>query len=175
MAKTPSKRKTTKKELRRRALAGWNTRRRNLIAREQKLIETAAKVLDKKPRKRKKPNPGITPEKLKEMLLEERAARERAEARIAEIYRREALMVDVAELTRDWVPTRIGHPEMLKSDMTLALHPSRLRHVEETLLLQEKLKEAKEKGEYEFIDMCDSMAAFYDIPIQEVYTLYWSP
>jgi hypothetical protein len=175
MAKAPKKRKVTKKELRRRALAGWDTRRRNQIAREQKLLETAAKVLKKKPRKRKKPNPGITPEKLKEMLLEERTAREKAEARIMEIYQHDARMADIAELTQDWVPTRIGMPEMLKSDMTLALHPSRLRHVEETLLLQEKLREAKEKGEYEFIDMCDSMAMFYDIPVQEVYTLHYSP
>ncbi len=174
VAKKRKAKKASKKELRRRALAGWDTRRRNLIEREEKLIDTAVLVTGKKRKRKRLDNSRITPDKLKEMLLQERSERERLEAYIADRAEVAASQMDAIEKTYDWLPTRFGSPERLHRDMTLALHPSRLRHLDEAPELFEKLDAAKKKGEYYFIDMCDSMAEFYSVPLAEVYTLFFS-
>ncbi len=97
-----SPKKPSKKELRRRALKGWETRRKRelpgKIENERKLIENARKVTGKKPRKKKvKPNPRISADKLQKMLAKERAARKKAEKDIR----------GIAALAREQIDKRV--------------------------------------------------------------------
>jgi hypothetical protein len=184
MPKEPKRkrRKPSKRELRRRALKGWETRRLRLISREQKLLKNAAQFEGLKPEKPEKPKPGITSRKLRAMLAVERETREEAEATIAEMLavwkeeeRIEAAQLHIKEITVGWPPTRAGHPEWLRKDETLAMHPSRLRWIDDAEKLMTRLRAAEERGEFDLIDTADRIALQYDVPIQEVYTLHFSP
>ena len=77
-----------------------------------------------------------------------------------------------------FVPTRIGQPEWLHRDGTLAVAPCRLRWLPEPEYsnLVKKLKRVKREGSAEdFQDFADVIADFFDVDIREVYTLECSP
>ena len=63
--------------------------------------------------------------------------------------------------------------ELLHKDGSIALEPSRLRHVEESKVLQNFLKKHNNKGQLDWA--CNEIAGMYNIPLKEVYTLFYSP
>lgn len=162
------KKKRQSAEFKRRSKAakkGWETRKRRIlpkkIRKEETLVNNAKKVKGKKPNPRIETK-GKTAKQLEKMLIKERKAREEAERRLNE---------EVA--TVGFVDAR--NPEFLHRDMTLAVHPCRLRHRPEAPDLRKALKDARKKGLIHLGQLAHDIADFYDLPIREVYTLYWSP
>lgn len=152
------------------AKKGWATRRLRAlpaVARvERKLTDNARIVVGKKPRKRpdrrrKGANPRIGESKDETIeRLQREIAYERSE-RIA------------LEETKNFVHTK--KPEFLHEDWTLAVMPSRLRHRAETAEIRKALLKAEKRGEAFTEEFYRQIAEFYDVEVQEVYTLRWSP
>ena len=77
-------------------------------------------------------------------------------------------------MTKNW-PNAMP-PELLHRDGTIALKPSRLRHLgQETNVLLKILKKAMKKGEQEFTLAANLIATQYEVAVREVYTLWYSP
>jgi hypothetical protein len=78
------------------------------------------------------------------------------------------------QLTRGFVDS--NEIEKLHKDMTIALMPSRLRHLGSVTDEMEKmLKRAHRKGERALRKQAKEYAAYFDVPLREVYTLFFSP
>ncbi len=106
---------------------------------------------------------GLTYKQLEAMLRESERRRLGVEAQLA------------AEiLTRDFVDSE--DVERLHKDMTIALMPSRLRHMGAVTDEMEKmLKKARHKGERALRKQAKEYASFFNVPLREVYTLFFSP
>jgi hypothetical protein len=77
-------------------------------------------------------------------------------------------------LTRGWVDSQ--DVENLHKDMTVALMPSRLRHLGPlTEAMQRMLNKAFKKGKRALRKQAREYAEFFDVPLREVYTLFFSP
>jgi hypothetical protein len=76
--------------------------------------------------------------------------------------------------TRGWVHSQ--EAEDLHKDMTIALMPSRLRHLGPlTDAMERMLKKAFKKGKRALRKQAREYAEFFDVPLREVYTLFFSP
>lgn len=76
--------------------------------------------------------------------------------------------------TRGWVDS--NEIENLHKDMTIALMPSRLRHLGPlTDAMERMLKKAFKKGKRALRKQAREYAEFFDVPLREVYTLFFSP
>ncbi len=76
--------------------------------------------------------------------------------------------------TRGWVDS--NEIEKLHKDMTVALMPSRLRHLGPlTDAMERMLKKAFKKGKRALRKQAREYAEFFDVPLREVYTLFFSP
>ncbi len=76
--------------------------------------------------------------------------------------------------TRGWVDS--NEIEKLHKDMTIALMPSRLRHMGPvTDAMERELKKASKKGRRALRKQAREYAEFFDVPLREVYTLFFSP
>lgn len=76
--------------------------------------------------------------------------------------------------TRGWVDS--NEIEKLHQDMTIALMPSRLRHLGPlTDAMLRMLKKASKKGKRALRKQAREYAEFFDVPLREVYTLFFSP
>lgn len=172
--KTAKKKKPlSKKALRERAKKGWITRRKqpfevaieNAVSKDPK--KTMA-ILGLKPRK-PKPNK-IEPEWVQRL----------------EGYSRDQLL-EIAKaniITSGWVTWH--DPAYLHSGVaggnqrynsgTIALQPSRARHMGKlTKWALKKMKQAKKRGEGWFNRAVDDIAETLDLPVREIYTLWYSP
>lgn len=99
---------------------------------------------------------GLTVEELKWRLIE-------AETRLA-----------MEILTRGFVDTY--EIEMLRQNMAIAVMPSRLRHLGTVTDEMEKmLKRAARKGKRALRKQAKEYAEYFDVPLREVYTLFFSP
>lgn len=77
-------------------------------------------------------------------------------------------------LTRGFVDSQ--DIERLHKDMTLALMPSRLRHMGAlTDEMEKALKRAARKGKRALRKQAKEYAMYFDVPLREVYTLFMSP
>jgi len=80
----------------------------------------------------------------------------------------------IALLTRDWVDAMPD--EYLHQDGTIALQPSRARHMGEvTDQALAMMRKARRKGTRAFDEMVNDIAGFLDLPLREIYTLWHSP
>ena len=160
------------------AKKGWVTRKKRIlpkkIARAKKLIINAQIALGKKPN----PRIGNTKKKSVRQLEEMNQA---AEEKIVELQR----IISDNALTEGWVFAEDAR--MLREDFTIALEPCRLRHIGETEKLKRILNQAS-GGNFGVAAMdllkfdrrrlaiaAQKMAEYYDIPLREVYTLFYSP
>jgi hypothetical protein len=77
-------------------------------------------------------------------------------------------------LTQGWVDSE--DIERLRKNMAIAVMPSRLRHLGTVTDEMEKmLKRASKKGERALRKLAKQYAAYFDVPLREVYTLFFSP
>ena len=66
--------------------------------------------------------------------------------------------------------------EKLHKNMTIAVMPSRLRHMGAlTDVMEKELKKANRKGEVALKKKAREYAEWFDVPLREVYTLFISP
>lgn len=163
-----AKKKRQSAEFKRRSIAakkGWITRKKRELPKKiratENIVNNARKVKGKKPNPRIETK-GKSVKQLEKMLAKERAAREAAEQRLEE---------EIA--TVGFVDTR--SPEYLHRDFSIAAHPCRLRHLTEAPDLLETMRKARKKGEVHLGRIAHDIAEWYDVPIKEVYTLFWSP
>jgi len=145
-----------------RAKKGWDTRRKKELTATHHILENVAIVKGKKPPKSKPKFERLTRAQLKQQLTKANAEKEEAERRLAEEM-----------LTHGFVDTR--NPEFLHGDGTIAVHPCRLRNVAEADRLRAALLKARNRSKATFDELARDMAEFYDLPVKEVYTLFWSP
>lgn len=144
-----------------RSKKGWDTRRKKQINSTHHILENIGIVkgtkVDPKPRFEK-----LTRAELRQQLLQLQAEKEAAEAQLAEEL-----------ITHGFVDTR--NPEFLHSDGSIAVHPCKLRNVAEADRLRAALLLARRRSQATFDELARDMADFYDLPVKEVYTLFWSP
>jgi len=82
--------------------------------------------------------------------------------------------IEILKLTKGWVHAM--PPEYLHKDGTIALQPSRARHFGK--LTNEALKmmrKAHKKGDSEFNQIVSFLAGHFNLPMREIYTLWYSP
>ncbi len=163
--KSAAKPKQSKTWLRRSKASkkGWEKRKEKAIPakikRAETLIDNAKRAKGKTPKPRK-PNPRIgTSDKTVAQLKKRLAAAEKK--------------LDELKPFEGWVDAKA--PEWLHSDGSIAVKPSRLRHLKETNALRRLLKQAGKKSVNHLYELAVDMSEFYDLPLQEIYTLYWSP
>ena len=85
-----------------------------------------------------------------------------------------AIIADLKkQIAEKWVPSSEDH--MLHRDGTVAQYPSNLRHLKEAPTLIEALKNAERKSPAALRNVAMYIAELYDVPMQEVYTLLFSP
>jgi hypothetical protein len=163
------------------ARKGWETRK--------------AKAAVKKPAKRK----AVTPKKKtvrakieskpvvrkrREPLREQRVS-EVAKKRLAELEERNRqlelelqgkneLLKDALSFTKDGLVYDAPSPAHLKKDGTIGLYPSRLRMLPEAEKLVRRMQRARRKREKLLADEAHRISVEYDVPVQEVYTLFFS-
>lgn len=135
------------------AKKGWKNHRRN--EKHTAVILDVAKENRKTIRKLKQPK--LT-NKEKDALIAEQAA---ALAHVKD-------ELEIMERLSHFVPAEAL--ENLHRDGTLALFPSALRHLENSQTLWERLENAVNKHEEAV-----SIAKEFDVSVQEVYTLWYSP
>jgi hypothetical protein len=166
MASKKRKKKSVSKEqeFKKRSIAarkGWRKRKLKelpaKIRREQKLLANAAVITGKKSNPRIETR-GKTVKQLEKLLKASEKKRKKLEQQLA---------------TSEYVDSR--PLSLLKRDMTIAVEPSALRHLDERDTLLKVLKNSKKAGQIIFDKKAAEIAELYDIPIREVYTLYWSP
>lgn len=106
---------------------------------------------------------GLTVKQLEKLLQESERRRIAAEAQLAaEILTRD--FVDSEELAK------------LRRNMAIALEPSRLRHLGVvTDEMERMLEKAGKKGKRALRKQAKEYAEYFDVPIREVYTLFFSP
>ncbi len=78
-------------------------------------------------------------------------------------------------LTRGFVHS--SEPEMLRKDnLAIAMQPSRLRHMGEvTEYMLKQMQKAAKKGVRALRKQVNEYAAYFEVPLREVYTLFYSP
>lgn len=162
MAAKKKKKLTAKQLAKRRSAAakrGWVTRRQkqNLVQEVKKKsaqINNAKKAAGKKPKRTH--TKGKTVKELKEII------------------KKKDEQIELILSTREWVNALPD--EFLKKDGTIALEPTMLRHLGKlTDEILKVLKSAKKKGEQFFNQMVNLVADQLQVPVREVYTLWYSP
>ncbi len=132
----------------------WRERKQSALRSKIEAVDTSTPIrgLD-----------GLTVKQLEAKLAESERRRMGVEAQLA------------AEiLTRGFVDSE--DVEKLHKDMTIALMPSRLRHMGAVTDEMEKmLKKAHKKGERALRKQAKEYASFFAVPLREVYTLFFSP
>lgn len=171
--KRPKKRvkKPSQAELTRRAKRGWVTRRKNQISRNTTLLRNVSRNIPEEKRLKVKPK-RITKKQLSAQLKQAKELLAQQEEEIARA--KEILRIDA--LTASWVDA--VEPEFLHANGTLALYPSRAREQFLGIVSQQiwdQLHEAIQIGDFEFDRRCYEVADVLNLPVREIYTLYYSP
>jgi hypothetical protein len=104
--------------------------------------------------------------KFERLYLESKATAEKASAELKKLKER----ID----TSDWVDMFSPEEKRLK-DGSNSNHASRLRLEPNAWELHYKLKAAEKKGLFYLTKLAIKMAIEYDVELQEVYTLLYSP
>lgn len=157
--------KLTKEWLRRSRAAkkGWASRKQKKVL-SKKLSDTQKKLRNAQlglPKKQRKRIPKI--------LASKRSIEE-----LEEILRRKDEEIRILKKTRNWVNAMPD--ELLHSDGTIALQPSRARHRGKlTEMAIRRMKLAMKKGEHVFDRTVRQLADFFQLPVREIYTLHYSP
>jgi len=93
---------------------------------------------------------------------------------LEEIVRKQRIEIERYELTKDWVDAM--PPEYLHHDGTIAVQPSRARHLGAvTTEARRILRSAWKKGENAFHRAAVVIAEQLELPVREIYTLHYSP
>lgn len=93
---------------------------------------------------------------------------------LQEIIASKDRQIAILELTKDWVNAMPD--EYLHKDGTLALKPSRARHMGRiTDEIMKGLRKAKKKGENAFDRAARFYAGYFGLAVREIYTLWHSP
>lgn len=166
--KPASKPRKTKLELRRSRAAkkGWATRRRK----QEELVSNASI--------------GDEVSRLKRELAREKAKTKNLEKEQAKLARKQIETIQDFMNSEEWVSD--DDWLMTRKDGSRAKHPSRLRLLPMADGERERLVELagfdpilngvkKLKNATGFYRHARKLSDFYDIPIREVYTLFWSP
>jgi tRNA A22 N-methylase len=140
----------TKEQIRRSTAAkkGWQTRRVRLLEDAQVAVEIVK--AKKKPTAKKKASAKKTVKELNAIIADLRK-----------------------QIAEKWVPSSEDH--MLHRDGTVAQQPCTLRHLKEAPTLIAALKSAERKGPRELRNVATYIAELYNVPVQEAYTLLFSP
>ena len=154
-----TKKKTAEKKKKSAAAKrGWATRRKKskliaTIKKTTKIIRVVKKGAKKKPKTR-------FPTKNK--TIDE----------LQDIIKRQQQTIELLKESKGWVhamPT-----EFLHKDGTIALEPSRLRHLgKHTTAIRQFLTKEDKRGN--LASAVNTVAGAYHVPIREVYTLWYSP
>lgn len=159
---TKPKKKRTPKQRSESAKKGWITRRRNIKNEKRKSRNLKKIVENLKPALRKK----LTPKKKRKKETElQRLRRENKELK--------KKLGPVDEFS-DWVD--VLPIQYLRRDGSIAIEQCWLRHLGHTtdqLILN--LKAAASEGDFELDMECQMIADEFDVPLHEVYTLFFSP
>ena len=172
-----AKKRRTKEQIARseRAKRGWITRRQNKadalkISNAARLVRNALKGV--KGKKNKKKVIAELPKLPKKKKLKKRGVKRTVEELEALLDLRDK-QLEVLQLTKDW--EHAMPPEYLHPDGTIALYPCRARHwgpiADE---MKRMMRKAKKKSETEFDRTVAFLAGFYNMPMREVYTLWFS-
>lgn len=141
------------------AKRGWATRRKKSelikeIGKKQLIEQNVKRAVEKKP-------------KLKRLKKKKRSV-----AELEALLAKKEKEIKVVMSTANWVdamPT-----EYLKEDGTVALMPSRLRHLgKQTKLILKTLRKADKNGVLS--EIVNELAGVLNVPIREIYTLWFSP
>jgi hypothetical protein len=168
------------RERSRRAKKGWETRRKNTeLDRQVRKNKNARNVLaavakpvkGKKRKPPKTPAPAKKPKKTPKLTNREKDAEiERLKSENAALETKLSQMID----TSTWVPA--VEIEYLRRDGSIALHSSGARHLGElTDEILKDLKRARKAGEYALRFAATQWSDRLDLPLREIYTLFYSP
>ena len=166
------------------AKKGWQTRKKRTlpkkIARAKKLIANGRVVLGKKPL-----NPRIQKRRTVKQLEEILEKAEETIKKQGETIHEHELNIARHMMLSGWV--HAAENNMLREDYTVALEPSRLRHLPITDKLKRRLDKAS-GGNFGVAAMdlakadrrrlylvASQMSEMYNVSIREVYTLFYSP
>lgn len=168
-----------KKELRAKKLASLSPKakreflKRSRASKKGWAKKKVAKKLSDTQKKLKNAQKGI-PKKKRKPIPRLPAKKKRTVEELEQLLRMKEQEIEVLQMTQDWVHAM---PDAyIKRDGTIALQPSRLRHLplevyEEVL---RDLRKWRKKGDIEFGRRCQFYADYFDVPLREVYTLYHS-
>lgn len=175
----------SKSEFKRRSAAakrGWATRRKKAklaklskkLIKKKKIILIAKKgikpkkaiskkVSKKKTKKEKKQKPAKKIKELNEIIKEKNKE-------LNEMNRQ----LELIKSTRNWVNAM--PVEYLKADESIALEPTMLRHMGKvTNMMMKTLKKNFKLGNAQFDRAVNEIANVMNVPLREVYTLWFSP
>ena len=150
------------KEFKKRSKAarrGWETRRKNALIAEA----------HKKQKQLKNAQLGVS--KSKRQVITELDVSDATKEELLEIIESQKEQLEVLTLTKNWVNAMPD--EYIRLDGTVALEPSHARHVDNVDVYWQLLDDANTKGDLDH--MANFLAGELDLPIREIYTLYFSP
>lgn len=159
------KRSTEWKKRSRASKKGWETRRKKQLFKKEISKQTTLIRNAKKGVKKKKVISALPKiQKKKKANVEELES-------IIDLQRQQ---IEILTLTKDWVHAM--PPEFLHKNGTIALYPSRARHYGKlTDEMMRILRKANKKGNSEFNRAVSFLAGHFNLPMREIYTLWYSP